>query len=76
MNVNTKKIKVAMTNKEITLFELSKEVDISYSHLSNVINGHTNTSRRTLKLIALALNVNIDDICTFEEEAKQNEQNA
>lgn len=70
MELNTRKIKIAMANNEISLTELSKEVDISYNHLSNVINGHSNTSRRTIKLIALALNVEVDEIFASKEVIK------
>lgn len=57
------KIKKIMQEKSITIYRLAKETGISDSQLGKILNGITTNPRiNTVKAIARALNVSVNDI--------------
>ena len=61
--MNTRKIKDLMKEKNMSLYRLSKETGISDSLLGKILNGKVENPRiQTVKQIAKALNVTIDEI--------------
>ena len=55
-------------SKHITLMELAKKTGIGKSTLNNIENGKVSPTLFQLEMIALALNVKINDL--FESEQK------
>lgn len=61
--MNTRKIKDLMKEKNMSIYRLSKETGISDSLLGKILNGKVENPRiQTVKQIAKALNVAIDEI--------------
>ena len=61
--MNTRKIKDLMKEKNMSIYRLSKETGISDSLLGKILNGKVGNPRiQTVKQIAKALNVTIDEI--------------
>lgn len=61
MDIN--KIKIIMQKRNITIYRLAKETGISDSQLGKILNGITTNPRiNTVKAIANALNVSVNDI--------------
>lgn len=61
--MNTRKIKDLMKEKNMSMYRLSKETGISDSLLGKILNGKVENPRiQTVKQIAKALNVTIDEI--------------
>lgn len=61
--MNTRKIKDLMKKKNMSIYRLSKETGISDSLLGKILNGKVENPRiQTVKQIAKALNVTIDEI--------------
>lgn len=61
--MNTRKIKDLMKEKKMSIYRLSKETGISDSLLGKILNGKVENPRiQTVKQIAKALNVAIDEI--------------
>lgn len=61
--MNTRKIKDLMKEKNMSIYRLSKETGISDSLLGKILNGKVKNPRiQTVKQIAKALNVTIDEI--------------
>jgi transcriptional regulator with XRE-family HTH domain len=61
--MNTRKIKDLMKEKNMSIYRLSKETGISDSLLGKILNGKVENPRiQTVKQIAKALNVTIDEI--------------
>ena len=61
--MNTRKIKDLMKEKNMSIYRLSKEPGISDSLLGKILNGKVENPRiQTVKQIAKALNVTIDEI--------------
>ena len=61
--MNTRKIKDLMKEKNMSINRLSKETGISDSLLGKILNGKVENPRiQTVKQIAKALNVTIDEI--------------
>ena len=61
--MNTIKIKDLMKEKNMSIYRLSKETGISDSLLGKILNGKVENPRiQTVKQIAKALNVTIDEI--------------
>ena len=61
--MNTRKIKDLMKEKNMSIYRLSKETGISDSLLGKILNGKVENPRiQTVKQIAIALNVTIDEI--------------
>lgn len=61
--MNTRKIKDLMEEKNMSIYRLSKETGISDSLLGKILNGKVENPRiQTVKQIAKALNVAIDEI--------------
>ena len=61
--MNTRKIKDLMKEKNMSIYRLSKETGISDSLLGKILNGKVENQRiQTVKQIAKALNVTIDEI--------------
>lgn len=65
--MNTRKIKDLMKEKNISIYRLSKETGISDSLLGKILNGKVENPRiQTVKQIAKALNVAIDEIVNMD----------
>ena len=65
--MNTRKIKDLMKEKNMSIYRLSKETGISDSLLGKILNGKVENPRiQTVKQIAKALNVTIDEIVNME----------
>ena len=61
--MNTRKIKDLMKEKNMSIYRLSKETGISDSLLGKILNGKVENPRiQTVKQIAKALNVTVDEI--------------
>ena len=61
--MNIRKIKDLMKEKNMSIYRLSKETGISDSLLGKILNGKVENPRiQTVKQIAKALNVTIDEI--------------
>lgn len=62
-----KKIKDLMKEKNMSIYRLSKETGISDSLLGKILNGKVENPRiQTVKQIAKALNVTIDEIVNMD----------
>lgn len=65
--MNTRKIKDLMKGKNMSIYRLSKETGISDSLLGKILNGKVENPRiQTVKQIAKALNVTIDEIVNMD----------
>ena len=65
--MNTRKIKDLMKEKNMSIYRLSKETGISDSLLGQILNGKVENPRiQTVKQIAKALNVTIDEIVNMD----------
>ena len=65
--MNTRKIKDLMKEKNMSIYRLSKETGISDSLLGKILNGTVENPRiQTVKQIAKALNVVIDEIVNMD----------
>lgn len=65
--MNTRKIKDLMKEKNMSIYRLSKETRISDSLLGKILNGKVENPRiQTVKQIAKALNVTIDEIVNMD----------
>lgn len=65
--MNTRKIKDLMKEKNMSIYRLSKETGISDSLLGKILNGKVENPRiQTVKQIAKALNVVIDEIVNMD----------
>lgn len=65
--MNTRKIKDLMEEKNMSIYRLSKETGISDSLLGKILNGKVENPRiQTVKQIAKALNVTIDEIVNMD----------
>lgn len=65
--MNTRKIKDLMKEKNMSIYRLSKETGISDSLLGKILNGKVENPRiQTVKQIAKALNVTIDEIVNID----------
>lgn len=65
--MNTRKIKDLMKEKNMSIYRLSKETGISDSLLGKILNGKVENPRiQTVKQIAKALNVAIDEIVNMD----------
>lgn len=65
--MNTRKIKDLMKEKNMSIYRLSKETGISDSLLGKILNGKVENPRiQTIKQIAKALNVTIDEIVNMD----------
>lgn len=65
--MNTRKIKDLMKEKNMSIYRLSKETGISDSLLGKILNGKVENPRiQTVKHIAKALNVTIDEIVNMD----------
>lgn len=65
--MNTRKIKDLMKEKNMSIYRLSKETGISDSLLGKILNGKIENPRiQTVKQIAKALNVTIDEIVNMD----------
>lgn len=65
--MNTRKIKDLMKEKNMSIYRLSKETGISDSLLGKILNGKVENPRiQTVKQIAKALNVTIDEILNMD----------
>lgn len=65
--MNTRKIKDFMKEKNMSIYRLSKETGISDSLLGKILNGKVENPRiQTVKQIAKALNVAIDEIVNMD----------
>lgn len=65
--MNTRKIKDLMKEKNMSIYRLSKETGISDSLLGKILNGKIENPRiQTVKQIAKALNVAIDEIVNMD----------
>ena len=65
--MNTRKIKDLMKEKNMSIYRLSKETGISDSLLGKILNGKEENPRiQTVKQIAKALNVTIDEIVNMD----------
>lgn len=65
--MNIRKIKELMKEKNISIYRLSKETGISDSLLGKILNGKVENPRiQTVKQIAKALNVTIDEIVNMD----------
>lgn len=65
--MNTRKIKNLMKEKNMSIYRLSKETGISDSLLGKILNGKVENPRiQTVKQIAKALNVTIDEIANMD----------
>jgi len=65
--MNTRKIKDLMKEKNMSIYRLSKETGISDSLLGKILNGKVENPRiQTVKQIAKALNVTIDEIANMD----------
>ncbi|NSH12402.1 helix-turn-helix transcriptional regulator [Anaerostipes hadrus] len=65
--MNTRKIKDLMKEKNMSIYRLSKETGISDSLLGKILNGKVENPRiQTVKQIAKALNVTIDEIVNMD----------
>lgn len=65
--MNTRKIKDLMEEKNMSIYRLSKETGISDSLLGKILNGKVENPRiQTVKQIAKALNVAIDEIVNMD----------
>lgn len=52
-----------LKEKNVTIYRLSKELDLSYKTTYNLVKGNTNTLKiNVLKKICEVLDVNVDDI--------------
>lgn len=61
--MNTEKLKEIMNLKHISIYRLSKEMGISDSLLGKILSGKVKNPRiDTVKRIAKALDVSIDDV--------------
>lgn len=61
--MNTEKLKEIMNLKHISIYQLSKETGISDSLLGKILSGKVKNPRiDTVKRIAKALDVSIDDV--------------
>ena len=61
--MNTEKLKEIMNLKHISIYRLSKETGISDSLLGKILSGNVKNPRiDTVKRIAKALDVSIDDV--------------
>ena len=61
--MNTEKLKEIMNLKHISIYRLSKETGISDSLLGKILSGKVKNPRiDTMKRIAKALDVSIDDV--------------
>ena len=63
--MNTRKIKDLMKEKNMSIYRLSKETGISDSLLGKILNGKVERIQ-TVKQIAKALNVTIDEIVNMD----------
>lgn len=65
--MNTRKIKDLMKEKNMSIYRLFKETGISDSLLGKILNGKVENPRiQTVKQIAKALNVAIDEIVNMD----------
>lgn len=65
--MNTRKIKDLMKEKNMSIYRLSKETGISDSLLGKILNGKVENPRiQTVKQIAKALNVTLDEIVNMD----------
>lgn len=65
--MNIRKIKDLMKEKNMSIYRLSKETGISDSLLGKILNGKVENPRiQTVKQIAKALNVAIDEIVNMD----------
>lgn len=65
--MNTRKIKDLMKEKNMSIYRLSKETGISDSLLGKILNEKVENPRiQTVKQIAKALNVAIDEIVNMD----------
>ena len=65
--MNTRKIKDLMKEKNMSIYRLPKETGISDSLLGKILNGKVENPRiQTVKQIAKALNVTIDEIVNMD----------
>lgn len=65
--MNTRKIKDLMKEKNMSIYRRSKETGISDSLLGKILNGKVENPRiQTVKQIAKALNVTIDEIVNMD----------
>lgn len=65
--MNTRKIKDLMKEKNMSIYRLSKETGISDSLLGKILNGKVENPRiQTVKQIAKALNVTIDEFVNMD----------
>lgn len=65
--MNIRKIKDLMKEKNMSIYRLSKETGISDSLLGKILNGKVENPRiQTVKQIAKALNVTIDEIANMD----------
>jgi transcriptional regulator with XRE-family HTH domain len=65
--MNIRKIKDLMKEKNMSIYRLSKETGISDSLLGKILNGKVENPRiQTVKQIAKALNVTIDEIVNMD----------
>lgn len=66
--MNIRKIKDLMKEKNMSIYRLSKETGISDSLLGKILNGKVENPRiQTVKQIAKALNVTIDEIVNMDQ---------
>ena len=60
--INTKNIKIAMIEKEISIVKLSKKLNVSINTLSRWLNGHNLNQIENFLNLLIYLDISIDDI--------------
>lgn len=66
--IKTEQIKQKMLSKGYSINKLSKESKVSKSSISKLLNNLTQPHPQTLYKIAVALDLDINEIITYEED--------
>ena len=67
MNINVNKMRIAQANECLSVNELVEKTGLGRATVSNIINGATNPSMKSLGLIAKALNVEVVELLAEEK---------
>ena len=67
MNINVNKMRIAQANECLSVNELVKKSGLGRATVSNIINGSSNPSMKSLGLIAKALNVEVVELLVEEQ---------